>query len=137
MSFSDQSTPSPLRWRLPVFLGRQMTRLVHGTKRSPDGGLLAKRYYLTEEVEWRLGQTYIGLLGFLALPLGGLYIEIFAEHVGYHRGRRHYLGHWAELPLDLKFVIPAIFIGQIVGLISAVRYFNVRNDFLLIDPVSD
>lgn len=129
VSFSDQPAPSPLRWRVFVFLGHQTTRLVHGNRRSNEGELMTRRHYLTAEVEWRLGQTYLGLLGLLALPLGGLYIETFARDVGRYSHGRHYLGHWNDLPSDLRIVIPLMFIAHIIGMVSAVRYFVVSNDF--------
>ncbi len=133
MSFSDLPDPSPLRWRPLVVLGRKIAQLVHGNKRNDQEELLTTRYCLTDEVEWRLGQTYLGLIGLLALPLGGLYIEIFSEDVGYHAQGRHYLGHWGDLPADLRIILPLMFLDTMVGMASVVRYFDVAESFVPID----
>jgi hypothetical protein len=131
--FSDQPSPSPLRFRLFTFVGRKITQLIHGKQRNAEGHLKTRRHLLTEEVEWRLGQTYLGLVGLLAIPLGLAYTEVFRYDVGYHSYGRHYLGHWSEMPWDLKIVIPLVFLGHIVGMASAVRYMIVAGDFIPID----
>ncbi|HEX4847047.1 MAG TPA: hypothetical protein VFV30_02790, partial [Novosphingobium sp.] len=86
-----------------------------------------------------LGQSYLGLLGLLALPLSGLYLDEFHQTTGYFYsytdilGRRvaeQRLGFWSDLPTDLKVILPLTAVLHVVGLVSAARCLLVRRELL-------
>lgn len=137
MAFSDQPPPSLLRiWPL-VPLGRWAARLVHRAKDTTDGGLISRRYFIPEDVAWRLGQAYLGMLGLLALPLTWQYLNAFHQNTGTVRysydvfGRRvgkHYLGFRSDLPLDLKIILPLTFVLHVIGIVSFIRWLLVSQE---------
>jgi len=122
MAFSNQPPPSLLRiWPL-LPLGRWATRRLHRAKEGPAGGLISEKHFIPEDVAWRLGQAYLGMVGLIALPFTIWYLKAFHQGTGHIRGSRHYLGHWNELPLDLKVILPLTFILHIIGIVSFVRW---------------
>jgi hypothetical protein len=104
-------------------LGRWAARKVHGNCRSAEGHLLTRTFYVDEDQEWRLGQSYLGLLGLPFFLLAFAYVQSAHRDLGYYTrgGRRHVLGHWANLPLDLKIIIPLTVIAHLVFLASCIR----------------
>ena len=52
------------------------------------------------------------------------------RHLGYYRGRRHVLGFWSDLPLDLKILVPLAFAGHLVAFASVIRLVLVRQELL-------
>ena len=101
-------------------LGRWATRLVHGNRRGMTGLLLTRHHYLEDEQEWRLGQSYLGLLGFAVFLAIWLYVWI-AYADAPRVGKRIHLGHWDQLGLDLKILLPLAVAGHLFGMVSAVR----------------
>jgi len=61
-------------------LGRRATAAVHGRSRSRSGLLLARDFHIEEDQEWRLGQSYLGLLGVPFFFAACLYARI--AHAG-------------------------------------------------------
>ena len=102
-------------------LGRWTARKVHGGERSRDGHLLTRRHYLDEAQEWRVGQGYLGMLALPVFPLILVYLQTAHFDTGYWRGKRRILGHWSDLPTDLKILIPLAVACHLVGLASAIR----------------
>jgi hypothetical protein len=102
-------------------IGRWTARKVHGDRRSAQGYLLTRSHYLDEAQEWRVGQGYLGMLALPVFPLVFLYVQTVHVRTGYWVGRRHVLGHWSDLPADLKILIPLLFAAQLIGLLSAAR----------------
>lgn len=102
-------------------IGRWTARKVHGNARSAQGYLLTKSHWIDEDQEWQLGQSYLGMLGLPVFPIVSVYLQTVHLHTGYWRGNRHVLGHWSDLPLDLKILLPLTFICHFAGLVSAVR----------------
>jgi hypothetical protein len=123
-----KSMLSPLA--LPPFaaLGRWAARKVHGNARSTEGHLLTRTAYIDEDQEWRLGQAYLGLLGLPVFLPCFLYVQSAHRDLGYYRRSRHVhvLGPWADLPLDLKIIIPLMAIAHLVFLASFARLILVR-----------
>lgn len=112
---------SPLQIPPLEGLGRWAARKVHGNRRSSQGYLLTASAYIDEDQEWQLGQAYLGLL---ALPLDLLcfaWVMWAHPHLGYVRGNRRVIGHWADLLPDLRIVIPLLVIAHVVFLASAFR----------------
>jgi hypothetical protein len=143
MAFSDQPQPSLLRMWPLVPLGRFATRLIHRARECPDGSMVSSRHHIPEDVAWRLGQAYVGLLGLLSLPLAWTYVEAFHQGTGYYHyyhdilGRRlasHRLGFWSDLPTDLKIIMPLTFVLHTIGLFSAIRWGLVRQE---LQPLSN
>jgi hypothetical protein len=105
-------------------LGRRATRIVHGGRRSAGGLLLTGRYYLEDDQEWRLGQCYLGLLGFPFFVVAWIYIRIaYADAPRY--GNHLILGSWSQLGLDAKIIIPVMFVWHPLAMFSFVRIFSV------------
>jgi hypothetical protein len=108
-------------------LGRWAAQLIHGKERSPQGHLLTKKHVIEEDQEWRLGQAYIGMLGILYLIFLFLYVGLFHHDLGYWVGRKHHLGRWSDLPLDLKILIPPLFPIHLIAILSFGRAIVVWN----------
>lgn len=106
-------------------LGRRATRLVHGNLRSASGLLLTRYNYLEDDQEWRLGQSYLGLLGFALFVLGLVYLRIFYAHVP-GQGHKYILGHWSQLGPDLKILLPLMVVSHLTAMASFVRLMLVR-----------
>jgi hypothetical protein len=106
-------------------LGRRATRIVHGDRRSSGGLLLTGSYYLEDDQEWRLGQSYVGLLGFPFFALAWTYVY-FAYADAPRHGHRLDLGHWSQLGPDVKILLPLMIIGHLGAMASAIRLFLVR-----------
>lgn len=104
-----------LKW-----LGRRMTRLVHGNRRSAGGLLLTRDHYLEDDQEWRLGQCYAGLLGIPAFVCIWFYIRI-AYADAPRLGNKLVLGHYSELGLDAKILIPIMLLWHLAAMASFVR----------------
>ena len=105
-------------------LGRRVTRLVHGDRRSASGLLLTRRYYLEDDQEWRLGQCYLGLLGLPFFVIAWVYVRIaYADAPRY--GNKLILGHWSQLGLDVKILLPLMIIGHLAAMASFIRIFLV------------
>jgi len=101
-------------------LGRWATRRVHGNRRSAGGLLLTRLYYLEDDQEWRLGQSYLGLLGFPLFVIGYLYIRIAYADAPRH-GNRYVLGFWSQLGPDLKILLPIMVAGHLLAMASFIR----------------
>jgi hypothetical protein len=106
-------------------LGRRATRFVHGNRRSAGGLLLTRDYYLEEDQEWRLGQCYVGLLGLPFFALAWTYVY-FAYSDAPRQGHKLILGHWSQLGLDVKILLPLMIIGHLTAMASFIRLFLVR-----------
>ena len=137
MAFADQPTPSLLRlWPLPQ-IGLFVARLVHGGQTNPAGDIVTARRIIPAEIAWRLGQSYAGLVGVFALPVLFAYLHRFHADTGTRRtytnvfgmpSFEHRLGHWSDLPLDLKIVLPLAIVFHIIGIVSAIRWVLIRRE---------
>lgn len=110
-------------------LGRWMTQKVHGNVRSAEGFLLTKNSYIDPDTEWRIGQAYLGVAGFPVYVVIWFYVYFAHHDTGYWVGHRHYIGHWANWPLDLKILTPIAILGFFVGMGSIVRLFILWSQF--------
>ncbi|QAY77792.1 hypothetical protein [Sphingosinicella sp. BN140058] len=107
-------------------IGRWAARKVHGNRRSTDGYLLTERHFIDEDTEWRLGQAYLGVLGFPLFFIDLLIVRIFFGHLAerHSDGALHF-GFWSDLVWQLKLLFPLAVIFHIGGMASIVRLFVV------------
>lgn len=98
-----------------------MTRKIHGNVRSSQGYLLTKNHYLTRGQEWRLGQSYLGMMGMGLWILMPVYIEIFRPAYGTMYQGEYELGFWSDWTWDLRIVIPIRILAFVNAIISIFR----------------
>jgi hypothetical protein len=112
---------SPLRLPPLVWIGKSITQKVHGNLRSKEGYLLTKTHFIEEEEEWRLGQAYLGLLGLPLYVAIWFCVQHLYEDVGYWEGNRHVLGHWSNMPSNLRILIAIDIASFLIGFVSIFR----------------
>ena len=107
-------------------LGRRATAVVHGRLRSRSGLLLTGDHYIEEDQEWRLGQSYLGLVGFPFLIASWLYVRIAYWGLPRSPGHRHSVAiRWDQMGWDVKLLLPIMVAWHLIAMASALRALNV------------
>jgi len=116
-------------------LGRWMTQKVHGNVRSAEGFILTKNSYIDPDTEWRVGQAYLGVAGLPIYVSIWFYVYFAHRNTGYWVGHRHYIGPWADWPIDLKILTPIAILGFLFGMGSIIRLFILWSQFGSLDEI--
>ena len=98
---------------------RAVCRLVHGNRRSRDGYLLTRAYWMDGDQEVRTGKSYLGLAGLILFIANGKYmVERYGHEV---HGRRVASFTFSELPLEEKILLPVSLIAFFIAFASIFR----------------
>ena len=104
-------------------LGLCITQTVHGKTRSNEGFLLTQKYYLLDDQEIALGQSYLGLLGFGIFALFIGYVLIVYGYPGGGRGGRFGIrfSSFAAMPFELQILLPLAVVAHLTAMASIFR----------------
>ena len=104
-------------------VAKSLVSKLHGDDRSPEGFLLTRRKYVDSDQELALGQSYLGLSGFLIFVLIFCYTMLVYGYPGGGKngGYGFRFSSFAQMPAELKLLIPIAIASHLAGMISAFR----------------